>query len=221
MDFRLDAQVVSSDNEKVGEIERIVIDPKTKEVTDLIVSKGLIFTEDKVVPADLVAASMGDRVSLRVGAEQLDDLSDFEEERYVVLDDEEYGPTAGLPEEDRPLPMYYYPTAAGAAPNTARMAYPEEHVMTEKERHIPEGTVALEEGASVFSSDGKEMGSVESVLTYPGTDRAWQFVIAEGLLLKEKKLIPSTWISTLEEDRVHLTVGSRVLDRLPEYQPEA
>jgi hypothetical protein len=90
-------------------------------------------------------------------------------------------------------------------------------VRTITERNLPERTVALEEGAKVVSADDEHVGDIEQVLTDPQSDRVTHFIIKEGLLLKERKLIPTHWVSRLTEDRVKLAVGSDLLERLPQY----
>jgi len=212
MEFRLDAKVFTTDNRQIGHVDRVVLDPKTKEVTDIVVRKGLIFTEDKVVPFDLVAGTRDGQVVLGEGVGDLQALPDFKEEYYVVLDQEELGP--GLPKEEYPLPLYYYPIAHEGAPTP----YDRQKTVTKTKRHIPEGTVALEEGAQVFSADGKHVGDVERVFVYPRTDQASHFLISKGLLLKERKLIPIAWVSTIREDKVHLAVRSRLLEKLRRYE---
>jgi hypothetical protein len=89
------------------------------------------------------------------------------------------------------------------------------------EKNIPEGTVALEEGAKVIGSDGKEVGDIERILTDPLEDRATHLLIAEGLLLKDEKLIPTQWMTQVSEHEVHLSVGSAFVESLPEYQPQS
>jgi hypothetical protein len=44
-------------------------------------------------------------------------------------------------------------------------------------------------------------------------------VVGKGLLFKERKLIPVTWISTIGGEEVHLLVNAGNLERLPEYHP--
>jgi uncharacterized protein YrrD len=212
MEFRLDAKVFTADNRQIGQVDRVVLDPKTKQVTDIVVRKGLIFTEDKVVPTDLVAGTRDSQVILREDVEDLQTLPDFQEEYYVIIARDEMWPD--LPKERYPLPLYYYPTISEGAPTP----YGRQETVKETERNIPEGTVALQEGAQVFSADGKHIGDVERVFIYPRTDHASHFLISKGLLLKERKVIPVAWISTIEEDKVHLAVRSRLLERLREYQ---
>ena len=70
-EFKERASVVTADEQQVCRVDRVVIGPKTKEVTHIVVRKGLIFTEDKVVPINLVASATEDRVTLREDAGDL------------------------------------------------------------------------------------------------------------------------------------------------------
>jgi uncharacterized protein YrrD len=76
----------------------------------------------------------------------------------------------------------------------------------------------LKEGVKVIASDGKHVGNVDRLLVEPNSSRMSHFVISEGLLFKEHKLIPANWIGSASEDEVHLTVSSGVLERLPAYR---
>jgi uncharacterized protein YrrD len=214
MEFRLNAAVFAVDQKPVGHVERVVLDPRTKKITHLVIRQGLIFSKDKVVPVDLIATAMKDSITLRADVEYLANLPDFEEEAFVIVDKDEYGPTGGMPFEDRPLPLYYYASGVDAM----HERYPQQRVETEADQNIPAGTVALDEGAAVFSADGEHVGDIERIFTFPGTDRVARFLISDGFLLKQKKTIPATWITRLGEGEVHLTVKSHLLDILPPYR---
>ena len=52
--------IESADGEYLGEIDRLVIDPSGRQVTHVVVRKGTFFTEDKVVPMEMIeTAEMG------------------------------------------------------------------------------------------------------------------------------------------------------------------
>ena len=42
--------IYNQNGDKVGSIDRLVIDPRTNEVTHIVVRKGFLFTKDKVIP---------------------------------------------------------------------------------------------------------------------------------------------------------------------------
>lgn len=214
MQLKEGTKVVTADGDKVGTIDRIVIDPVTKEVTHLVVRKGFLFTEDKVVPMSLVGPATADQVTLRPGAGELDKLPDFQETQYVPIDRE--SPTRPAPEQISPF-LYFYPPRGSAWRLGEFTATPIPPYVVETTENIPEGTVALEEGAKVVTSDGAHVGDVERVYTDPQVDRATHLLISKGLILKEKKLIPTSWITSIREDEVHLAVDADVVENLPEY----
>ena len=69
-----------------------------------------------------------------------------------------------------------------------------------------------------MSADGEHIGDVERLFVDRDSHRATHFLISEGLLFKERKLIPAHWVKSVEEDKVQLAVPSRLLERLPAYQ---
>jgi len=216
MQFKEGAKVFKADGERVGTIDRVVIEPDTKEVTHLVVQKGFLFTEDKVVPMSLVGPATEDRVTLREDAGDLEKLPDFKETHYVwVGDGEAYPEQAGYAS-----PLYWYPPSGIVwwYPSYLSLGYPKPPYVPRTERNIPEGTVALEEGAEVISRDGEHVGDVERIFTEPQENRVTHILISEGLLLKTRKLIPSRWIARVYEDQVNLRVGSRLLEGLEEYE---
>lgn len=83
MEFIKDAPVLTAENEQIGYVDRIVIDPNTKTVTHIVIRKGFIFTENKVLPISLVASG-GDQVKLREDADNLQAFPKFNEENYVT-----------------------------------------------------------------------------------------------------------------------------------------
>ncbi|MFN2284994.1 MAG: PRC-barrel domain-containing protein [Anaerolineae bacterium] len=216
MQFKENANVYTLDNKKVGEIERVVLDPQTKEITHLIVRKGFLFTEDKVVPIDMVNSTKEDRITLK-STEDLEALPDFEQEQYVKVTSVE--PTYPYRKGDAHA-YYWYPVPGFASwrtqplPSQGRPNY-----VIETWQNIPDGTVALKEGANVVTVDNKHVGDVERIFATPERERATHLLISKGLFLKEKKVVPTSWIKQVTEDQVYLTVSSDFIDRLPEYAP--
>jgi uncharacterized protein YrrD len=208
--FKQGTDVFSSDNDKIGTLDRVVMDPKTKEVTHIIVREGFLFTADKVVPMDLIGSVTDERISLQGSKEHLDELPDYEETHYVPRD-------AAV--DDDMDTLYWYPPADYLAGYGRYVFYPQSQYLRQTEKNIPEGMVALAEGAKVLTEDGEHVGNIETLVTDPN-ERVTHLVISSGLLMKERKIIPSHWLSAVTEDEVHLSVDSRLLERLPEYHPE-
>lgn len=212
MQFEQGADVYTAKGNKVGEIDRVVIDPKTHTVTHVVVQKGFLFTVDKVVPVSLIGPAIEDRVTLRENAGDLEALPDFEETDYVLSSEDKlfwYPPTRS---------MWWH---TGGYLGFTGSFYPIPPYVAETERNIPEGTVALKDGAKVISSDDEHVGNVETILTDPQENRATHLVISRGLLSKEKKLIPTSWVAIVMSNEIHLAVDAQLIEALREYEPES
>lgn len=77
--------------------------------------------------------------------------------------------------------------------------------------------VALKEDAKVIASDGEHFGDIERIITDAKNEVATHLVVSSGLLRKEKRLVPTYWITDVSEDEVQLSVDSHDLDRLPDF----
>ena len=217
MEFNHGASVYSTEGKELGRIDRVVIDPKTKVVTHLILRKGLIFTHDKVVSVDTLVTGAKDQLIVRVPPNKLEELPDYRETNYVLVNEEEIGHVNAK----QPLiigltsALYQYP------PYVQTLAPPnrEPGYVIEEEKNIPAGTIALKEGAQVISRDEKKLGHIERVLYDSTAHRATHFIIEKGALLKESKLVPVEWIDEIREDRVLLAVGARMIEELKVRQP--
>jgi uncharacterized protein YrrD len=92
---------------------------------------------------------------------------------------------------------------------------------TRTEPGIPEGRIAISEGAPVISADDQHIGNVEQVIMNSEGNAVTHFVIGKGLLLKEHKLVPAFWASSMDDDeKIRLAVDASLFDRLPDYTPD-
>lgn len=213
MEFKQNASVHTVDGKDVGRIDRVVLDPKTKEVTHIVVRKGFLFTEDKVIPQDLLDVATENGVTLRADVSDLQALPHFEETHYVRVSDGSHTRNGGDNTMDYAPPLFQHPALGGVPPAMMTESFAPEYV-AETAQNIPEGSVALKEGAKVIAADGQHVGNVEQVITDPQASRVMNFVITQGLLVKEKRQIPITWVRDVWEDEVHLAVGSHTINEL-------
>ena len=217
MQFKDGAKVVTTGGETVGSIDRVVIDPQSKEVTHVVVRKGFLLPEDKVVPIDYFQSAAEDQAILHSNTDDLDALPSFEETHYIPWEEETVSPRTGYAQS-----YYWYPPAAtpwwGYPGYAGYYGYAPYVTPRQVERNIPKGSVPLEEGAKVVSADGEAVGSVKRIFTDTKTDRVTHFVVSEGLIFKEKRLIPTAWVKNIKEDEVELSVDAKVVERLREYE---
>jgi uncharacterized protein YrrD len=215
MQYKSNADVLSSEGKKIGRLERVVVDPQSKNVTDIVIKKGLLFTKDKVVPADRVETATEDRVMLKKGAEAPEELPDFEEKHYLPVDD----PDTFFKEREYARPTIWYYPLPGVGWWRTYPAHSKPAFVSRTERNIPEGTVPVEEGAQVVSSDGHHVGDVERVYTEPEEQRVTHLLLSKGLFSKEKKLLPTAWVDDIFEKQIRLTVDAALIEGLPPYPP--
>ena len=216
MELKEGTSVFTASGEEVGKINRFVLNPTTNEVTHIVVQKGWLLPEDKVVPLQMVNASTEDRVVLNEDIGDFDELPPFEETHYVELTEDDTSLAERPPYRSAPA-YYLYPPAGYIGYPTYGLGYygwpPVETV-----QNIPGNTVPLKEGSNVISSDDEHVGDVERLFVDPDSNRATHFLVSQGLLFKEQKLVPADWVRSVEEDKVRLAVPSRLLERLPDYE---
>jgi uncharacterized protein YrrD len=215
MEIKNGADVLTHEGDKVGTVNRVVIDPRTKEVTHLVVEKGFLFTTDKVIPVGAVEREMEDQLVLSQGSRDYSEYPDYEETTYVPLYDQT------LDADDvaltSPMPVYWYPPVGSVGRfESGGMYFP---FKEESETNIPEGTVALQEGAEVLDSGGESIGRVRKIFTYEDTGVMTHFVLERGSMLnKNRVVVPMDWVREIGEDSVRLAVPELVLNELPEYK---
>lgn len=198
--FHKSAVVLTANGQEVGSLDRVVFSPESRMITNIVVhTGGLLDNAQKVVPIDLVAETTEDKITLREAAEDLGSFPPFEEERVV---DKKAGldlpPTSGSTTPE----LIGYPE-----PDIPFVPDPGEQYVTQTGRNIPEGTVALKEGAKVISADEKDVGRVERVLADPEMQQVTHLLISRGMFPKETKLIPMEWVTTMTDDEVYLRVA--------------
>ena len=224
MQFKKDANVMNATGDKVGEIDRVVIDPKNGEISHVVVKKGFLLAQDKVLPVEDIAFSEEDRVHLKEGVTDLDHYPDYLENSFVPADST-YRAEHQFP-SDSVTPLYYYPTT-GAPPviggfGAWGMSTPPlgPVLPTELTTHenIPDDTIALKQGAAVVDLQGETVGKIDQVITQGDREQVTHLVITKGLFDAKKKLIPASWIKGIKEDQVLLAVPAGVVESLKEYE---
>lgn len=222
MRFRKDANVETADGSTVGKVERVVLDPGNQEVTHLVVSKGFLFKEDKVLPIRLVDSADESGVMLSREVDNLEAFPPYEETDFRVVNEEKLGETPPPSDEYAPM-LYWYPSATVGPTfrpymwNSDQNFTEGEGIIETRELNIPPQTVGLQVGAEVISSDDQHVGDLDQIMMLPGADKATHFIVNESGLLKGKKLVPLKWVTFLGEKEIRLSITADFLDSLPDY----
>lgn len=204
--FQKNATVLAADGKQLGTLERLVVNPDTKILTGIVVRTGRLLSHDeRVVSIEAVRETSDGLIVLR---EDVDDLTAFArlEERHIVNEDQVENKLAASTKEP--------PIVTGYPVMGTPLVLPSEPLVTQVEQNIPEGTVAMKEGAKVITAEGKHVGNVERVLVDSSAEQVTHLVVFKGKVHKEAKLIPMQWVRTLGEDKVHLRVNQELVDEL-------
>ncbi len=239
MKLQKDAKIYTADGEELGKLNRFVLDPRSKNMTDIVFARGMLAKDEFVLPMRLVDYVDEKGIHLSAVPEgEVDEFSPFKEEEYIITDEQAVA-EAGRVTDDMARSYFYYPpmplglnrvTPAGnlfmnpsagtplGNPGPGVPVSGNSPVVKEPQENIPEGTVSVKEGSKVYSSDGKHIGSIERLFVDPESGRVTNLVIAKGVLLKERKQIPADWVMDIVEDEVRLAMDAAFINRLPEYQ---
>jgi uncharacterized protein YrrD len=212
MRIDLGTDVFGTDGEKVGEVDKIVIDPDTKQIHQFVVHRGFLTRENKLVDVSMISGQDDQGLRLDLTADQVNELPDYVEQRFVQV-----------PQHDVDSIPFILPTAMGAggylygAPYAGRGyeggqdsffdAAPSVAPVIEDESNIPETDVMISEGTDVYGADGDKVGSVgEVLLSESGAIQG--FVVSKGLIFKKDVRVPIDWVESADESEIRLNVTS-------------
>jgi len=126
--FQKGASVLTANGQQIGALERVVLNPENKVVTDIVVRTGTLFSKaDKVVPIEYVVETTENQVVLSNEAGELESFPPLEERHLVSENADAAQQPAGIP------PVVY------GSPGFGPMLVPApgEQIVTQIEQNIP------------------------------------------------------------------------------------
>ncbi len=208
LDFGIGADVICKDG-RCGKLVRVVIDPGTDEITDLVVQSGFLQKTDRVVPVALVASTGDGSITLTVGVEAVKACPQFHEHHFTT-----------------PVEGYRHPTYSETEMRFWRAPYgvfSVESSVPVVEHRVVEGIdsdmEAIGRGTPVLSLKQQRVGEVDHVLASVETGEMTHLVVRRGLF-PDYRIVPVAAIDSVAEDGVYLKPGSENMDELPFYRPQ-
>lgn len=176
----LDAKVRARDGEDVGSVDRAVVDPRSQEVTHVVVRTGALFGRDIMVPREELdrATEDGDAIRLLLTKDELEQLPEFIAEEYAPPPPTWMAPAGyGFPASG-----YVWPVAID--PTVVPMPVPvEDENITPADAEEPD-SVTLSKGALVLDRHGDDIGVVDDVRFDAETGQLQGFVLRVGGALR-------------------------------------
>ena len=169
--FSEGASVYTSDDVRIGDVHRLVADPRDGgQITHIVVEKDTVLPEDKVIPVDLVATANPERIDLEadvdppslVPFEAADYIEGYEYDLYTG--DDEYDHPAEALRTRKQRVIYWYGSTESqlSPPGTGNPETPSTGAV---EQYIPRDTIPLVKGTRARSTENIEVGKVDEVIT--------------------------------------------------------
>lgn len=194
MDIPLNVEVNCSDG-NCGRSTNLILDPKTKAVTHLVVKGSAFPGVERLVPINLIYKSTPARISLRCSTDEFSKMDHFVQDSFPNPNNTAIGDNTLL------LWEYSLPNPPGA-----------DYTIEEK---TPPGELAIRQGVRVNATDG-DIGQVDEFLVDPGNGRITHIILREGHLWGQKRVtIPVAQIDRIDQGSVHLKLDKHAVGSLP------
>jgi sporulation protein YlmC with PRC-barrel domain len=199
-DLPLNARVECTDG-RFGTSTYVVLDPRTRRVTHVVVRTRHFPYAEHLVPVERIGQTTPALILLRATRREAEEMPPF-----TQVDDFEPGGRMGTYPAGSVL---FWPYGTYVDP----LAGPEP-LLIEREL-IPPGETAVGRGTAVEATDGR-VGRVDDLLVDPATGRVTHLVLREGHLWGQRDVtIPVAAIAELGEATVRLTLDKKAVGELP------
>jgi sporulation protein YlmC with PRC-barrel domain len=208
--LNIGAEVHCPDGE-CGTLDKLVIHPRSHEVTDLIVKKGLLLKEDRVIPISAVAEATADRIELSVAADEF--------ERYPEYDEDEYWAPRRLPSNQEEL---WSRSVIWMQPYQTASVLFRESVTPQEEIEDREGVdvdQSVMGGGTPVRNAAGEIGEVDHLLVDLDSGNITHLVVEKGVLEEDYVVIPYDVVQYMDDEGVFVDVDDDDLENLPRYTP--
>jgi osmotically-inducible protein OsmY len=205
-DFDIGTEVHCQDGQ-CGKLRKVVLDPHTQRVTDLIVERGFLLTTDRVVPVRLVEQATREGIMLSISSQA---LSEYPE--YRVLEFEEPAPEVQSGHYDRRDIRCWTQGYTMAC---------REPVVPMVRRQVHEGVspyrAVIERGTAVLDTSGSEIGKIDHLLVDPGSGEVSHLVMRKGLL-PYYPVLSVDHVESVTDKAVSVSLADGELQVLPRYK---
>jgi len=206
LNFAIGSEVLC-EGESCGRLAKVVVDPHTRRVTDLVVQKGRLLRRDSIVPIAAVKEATTESVSLAIGREQLGELSGYRPRDYVAAiesDTVKRKRSEEVLQRVGPADLFY-----------PEVLLPAVRLRAEAPKQAT-NTVTIERGHRVQGRDGV-VGRVDHVLIDRESGIIRLLVVDRGPL-SDGLILPMALVTSVEGDTVMCALGEEELDSLYRYR---
>ena len=196
MDLPINGKVYCQDK-LCGYAQGVLLNPTEDIVTHIVVKESKNSHAERIVPIEMVDASLSDDIHLKLNSTMLQNLPPLYDVEYIQTT---------------------IPHVIEAADMSLMkpIVVPERKFIEEKIYHIPEKELSVNRGTSVYSADGFAIGSVDEFLVDHVGGHVTHLVLREGHIFGQKDVfIPVTEIESIEESSIYLKLDKENIEQLP------
>ena len=195
MDIPINAKVFCQDK-FCGYTQAVILNPENDAITHVVVKESKKPHTERLVPIGMIDASLSHNVHLKFNEASLQSLPPFFDVEYIQTN---------VPHYER----------AYNISDVSPVVVPEREVIEERIYHIPLGEFTVDQGTTVYSEDGVNIGKVDEFLVgQKGT--ITHLILREGHIFGQKDVfIPVADIASVKEDSLHLKLDKEKVEKLP------
>lgn len=211
VNYRIGADVICEDA-ACGQVAKLVVDPYTHRVTDLIVEEGFLFKNDTVVPVDHVESVTKDRIKLAVKKSELDHFTEYNEKHYVA-------PPKGWTRARYGPEYMLHRVTLGGMIHPVTTATPTPMIVHRVHEGISPTKAVIERGIDVLGIDGK-IGTVDHVIV-DRESAAIKLLVVDRGLLRDHVVIPAERVTDVNDKRIRVGLSDAQIEDLYHYTPRS
>lgn len=213
--LELGQDVYARDGEKVGSVDRLIINPRTRAIEEIIVHSGFFTREDKLIETGLIERADSGGVRLNASGDEVHGFPTFVEERYTAA------PHEGWQDAGMVIPnaggtgqlLYEAPVTGRGYPNTGSIFDPApiDPPPLETTSNVPENDAMISDGTDVVGANGNKLGMVSDV-TFDAEGGLEGFTVKAGLFFKHDVRINADQIAEIGSNHIRLSITADQAD---------
>lgn len=204
---------------KLGTVQRVIVDARSNDVTDIVVKHGFVWGNERVVPLGHVRATDAAGVHLDLDEDGFKAMNGFAGEHYHAPDPSYVGPPGFNNQSFLLMEMTAGMSGAGAGTSytSPPMGYPGGQETSPDLMQRP----VIEPGTDVLDAAGEKVGEVHEYAVDSGSGAPMRLVLRKGFIFHTDTPVPIAWIGELTDKGVSLTVNRAQIEALVEGQKKA
>jgi len=226
MRVELGTEIVTRDEQNVGYVKHLIMDPLENKVKAVVIEQGFILTHDVVLPIEDLSISRDNRIQMNRLASEVKDLPKFHPSDYRTPDpplNPETNPfladgvlwpvvntfPGGVPGQGAygALPVFVPPGDEQERVPLASVDRGADDL--EVGRHL----IAISKGDDVLTITGDKIGQVKDVVFDAMSGRPIDIVVSRGFLFKEDVTLSAEKIATAGDGAVNLTITEEEFEK--------